>query len=76
MNSFIQVCQVRRVLAWVRVWWFMSPYDLDSVPDREPDDIEAEIQLLDAAFATVREDLRLLSERLYPTFATRRARFI
>ncbi|VVC76710.1 Phosphoenolpyruvate-protein phosphotransferase [Aquicella siphonis] len=43
------------------------PYDLDSVPDREPDNIEAEIELLDAAFATVREDLRQLSERLYPT---------
>lgn len=42
------------------------PFDLDSIPDREPDDIEEEIQLLDAAFTTVREDLRLLSERLYP----------
>jgi len=44
-----------------------EPYDLDSVPDREPDSIETEIELLDAAFAAVREDLRLLSERLYPT---------
>lgn len=43
------------------------PYDLDSVPDREPEDIENEIELLDAAFASVREDLRLLSERLFPT---------
>lgn len=41
------------------------PYDLDSVPDRDPDDIEAEIQLLDLAFAAVREDIRLLGERLY-----------
>lgn len=44
-----------------------TPYDLDSVPDREPEDIEAEIQLLDAAFTSVREDMRLLSERLYPS---------
>lgn len=43
------------------------PYDLDAVPDREPDDMEAEIELLDMAFATVREDLRLLGERLYPS---------
>jgi phosphotransferase system enzyme I (PtsP) len=42
-------------------------YDLDSVPDREPEDVEKEIELLDAAFASVREDLRLLSERLFPT---------
>ncbi len=43
------------------------PYDLDSVPDREPEDVDLEIQLLHAAFATVREDLRLLEERLYPS---------
>jgi len=43
-----------------------APYDLDSVPDREPDNIEDEIQLLENAFATVREDLRVLSERLLP----------
>ncbi len=42
-------------------------YDLDSVADREPDDIEADILLLDTAFAAVREDLRVLSERLYPS---------
>lgn len=42
------------------------PYDLDSVPDREPENIESEIESLDAAFATVRDDLRQLSERLYP----------
>lgn len=53
-----------------------APYDLDSVPDRIPDDIEEEIQLLDAAFASVREDLRLLSERLYPSLpAEERALF-
>jgi phosphotransferase system, enzyme I, PtsP len=52
------------------------PYDLDAVPDREPDDVDDEIQLLDTAFATVREDLRLLSERLYPTLpAEERALF-
>lgn len=44
-----------------------APYDLDSIPDRVPDNIEEEIHLLDAAFASVREDLRLLSERLYPS---------
>lgn len=43
------------------------PYDLESVPDREPEDVEYEIALLEEAFATVREDLRLLSERLYPS---------
>jgi len=44
-----------------------APYDLDSIPDRDPDNIEAEVELLEAAFASVREDLRLLSERLYPS---------
>lgn len=44
-----------------------APYDLDSIPDRVPDNIEEEIELLEAAFASVREDLRLLSERLYPS---------
>lgn len=43
-----------------------TPYDFDSVPDREVEDIEAEIQLLDASFAAVREDLRSLSDRMYP----------
>lgn len=46
------------------------PYDLDAVPDREPDDIETEVESLLTAFATVREDLRVLSERLYPTLPT------
>ncbi|EKD70078.1 MAG: hypothetical protein ACD_46C00650G0006 [uncultured bacterium] len=44
-----------------------APFDLDTVPDHEPEDVEQEIKLLDAAFAAVREDLRLLSERLYPS---------
>lgn len=44
-----------------------APSDLDSVPDLEPEDIDQEIQLLDDAFAAVREDLRLLGERLYPS---------
>lgn len=43
------------------------PYDLDSVADHEPEDIEGDIQLLNASFAAVREDLRVLSERLYPS---------
>jgi phosphotransferase system enzyme I (PtsP) len=44
-----------------------APFDLDTVPDRVPDDIEVEIELLHFAFASVREDLRLLGERLAPT---------
>lgn len=44
-----------------------TPFDLDTVPDHEPEDIEGEVELLTAAFATVREDLRILSERLYPS---------
>lgn len=43
------------------------PYDLDAVPDKEPDDIEEELKLLEMALAAVRDDLRLLSERLLPT---------
>ena len=38
--------------------------DLESVPDSVPDNIENEIELLHAAFASVREDMRLLNERL------------
>ena len=41
-------------------------HDLDTIPDRAPEDVELEIELLNSAFATVREDLRLLSERLHP----------
>ena len=53
-----------------------TPYDLDAIPDREPEDIEAEIQMLESAFSSVREDLRLLSERLYPSLpAEERALF-
>jgi phosphotransferase system enzyme I (PtsP) len=53
-----------------------APYDLDSIPDRVPENMEEEIVLLDAAFASVREDLRLLSERLYPSLpAEERALF-
>lgn len=44
-----------------------APYDLDFVPDHEPDDVEAEVERMEEAFATVREDLRLLSDRLYPS---------
>lgn len=43
------------------------PYDLDAVPDREPEDIPAEKELIRQAFLTVQEDIRLLSERLHPT---------
>jgi phosphotransferase system enzyme I (PtsP) len=40
--------------------------ELESIPDREPDDIETEIRLLEAALAAGREDFRVLGERLYP----------
>ncbi|TAK74236.1 MAG: phosphoenolpyruvate--protein phosphotransferase [Gammaproteobacteria bacterium] len=53
-----------------------TPFELDTIPDRVPDDIELEIQLLEAAFAGVREDLRLLEERLAPSLpAEERALF-
>ena len=41
--------------------------DLDVIPDREPEDIEAEIQLLDSALSAAREDFRILGERLRPS---------
>jgi phosphotransferase system enzyme I (PtsP) len=40
--------------------------DLNTIPDREPDDIEAEIAALEAALAAGREDFRMFSERLSP----------
>ncbi len=40
--------------------------DLYAVPDREPEDPEAEIRLLEVALAAGREDFRVLGERLYP----------
>lgn len=53
-----------------------TPFDLESIPDREPEDIETEVKLLDSAFRAVREDLRIMSERLYPTLpAEERALF-
>lgn len=51
------------------------PFELDTIPDHEPKDIEAEIELLDIAFATVREDVRLLGERLTHLPAEERALF-
>lgn len=44
-----------------------APFDLDNVPDHMPDDIDSEIAIMHKAFAIVREDLRLLGERLFPT---------
>ena len=41
-----------------------TPLDLDTVPDAVPENIEEEIELLYAAFSAVREDMRLLGERL------------
>lgn len=40
--------------------------DLDNVPDREAEDIDSEIRLLEAALAASQQDFRLLGERLYP----------
>jgi phosphotransferase system enzyme I (PtsP) len=40
------------------------PYDLGTVPDRVPDDVEYEIESLEHALLAVRHDLKLLSERL------------
>lgn len=40
--------------------------DLDSIPDREPEDIDYEITILESALAAGQEDLRILSERLTP----------
>jgi phosphotransferase system, enzyme I, PtsP len=40
--------------------------NLDAIPDREPEDIEAEIQLLESALFSAREDFRVLGERLFP----------
>ncbi|MEO8402205.1 MAG: phosphoenolpyruvate--protein phosphotransferase [Gammaproteobacteria bacterium] len=40
--------------------------DLSAVPDREPDNEEDEIRLLEMALASGREDFRVLGERLYP----------
>jgi phosphotransferase system, enzyme I, PtsP len=40
------------------------PFDLSTVPDREPENLDTEIVLLESAFAAVRDDMRILSERL------------
>jgi phosphotransferase system enzyme I (PtsP) len=40
--------------------------DLDAIPDREPEDIEAEVQLLESALAAARDDFRHMGERLIP----------
>ena len=40
--------------------------DLETVPDREPEDVEAEVRLLETALAAGREDFRVLEQRLYP----------
>lgn len=41
--------------------------DLETVPDRAAEDAELEVERLENAFASVREDLRHLSERLHPS---------
>lgn len=42
------------------------PLDLDVIPDREPDDIEEEIESIKYALASGQKDFRHLAERLYP----------
>lgn len=42
-----------------------APFDLDTIPDREPENVETEIELLQQALATVRDDLHTFSEKLY-----------
>lgn len=44
--------------------------DLEAVPDREPDDVESEIRLLENALSSGKEDLRVLGERLHPNLPT------
>jgi phosphotransferase system enzyme I (PtsP) len=41
--------------------------DLAVIPDREPEDIDAEIQLLESALSSAREDFRVLGARLSPS---------
>ncbi|HVE44609.1 MAG TPA: phosphoenolpyruvate--protein phosphotransferase [Gammaproteobacteria bacterium] len=43
-----------------------TPSDLDAIPDHEPEDKEAEITLFNTALAAAREEMRLLTDRLYP----------
>lgn len=44
-----------------------APTDIDIVPDHEPENIEDEIELMEGAFAAVREDMRVLSDRMFST---------
>lgn len=44
--------------------------DLDSIPDREPEDIEMEIRMLEMALAAGREEFRVLGERICPNLPT------
>lgn len=53
-----------------------APFDLNNVPDHVPEDIALEIDVMHKAFAAVREDVRVLSERLNPNLpAEERALF-
>jgi phosphotransferase system, enzyme I, PtsP len=38
--------------------------DLDAVPDREPEDVEAEVALLESALEAARQDMKTLGEKL------------
>lgn len=44
--------------------------DLDVVPDREPDDVESEVALLESALEAARQDMKSLSEKLYSSLHT------
>lgn len=41
-------------------------YDLDNIPDREPEDVETEIRLLEIALTAGQKDFKKLADRLYP----------
>jgi len=44
-----------------------APTDIDIVPDHEPENADEEIEVMEAAFAAVREDMRVLSDRMFTT---------
>lgn len=43
-----------------------ASFDLDNVPDRNSENIDIDLVLIETAFTAVREDMRLLGERLHP----------
>jgi len=43
--------------------------ELDAIPDRLVEDVEAEVHLLDTAIKASKEDFRILGEKLYPNLS-------